>query len=305
MTSWKLGVNTGFAAKRWPEPLEWAKVVREQLNLGLVQLSLDLVDIDVPDELLRSQADGVLTACREYDLQLDSTFTGLAAYSANLLLDPRREIRSRWEDWFRRVTTFTAWAGGRFTGGHVGAFTVSDWSKGEARQARWQELKATLSRLAEHARLTGLDGLYVEGMAVAREPSTMDQMEDLLAGADDSHVPITLCLDVGHQCVPGTEGPERDPYAWLEHFRGRLGCLHVQQSDAEYDRHWPFTEKCNAQGRIDPPRVLDVLDAPAPDEVKLFLEIASPFEEDDDQVLSELAESVHCWERATDSRTAS
>jgi D-erythrulose 1-phosphate 3-epimerase len=300
MSTWRLGVNTCFAVKRWPEPLEWARIVREELNLDLAQLCLDLVDVHVPDEALKSQAADVRDACKEYDLQLDSTFTGLAAYSANVLLDPRREVRSRWEEWFRRVMTFTAWAGGRFTGGHVGAFTVSDWNRADVRQAGWRELKTTLARLAEHAKVAGLGGLYVEGMAVAREPSVMSQMEDLLAAGDESHAPIALCLDVGHQCVRGTDGQERDPYAWLERFRSRVGCLHVQQSDAEYDHHWPFTERFNSAGRIDPARILDVLGVSAPGEVKLFLEIISPFEEEDDQVLADLVQSARCWQTAID-----
>ncbi len=39
----QLGINTCFAVKRWPRPVDWAPIVREQLGLGHVQLSLDLV----------------------------------------------------------------------------------------------------------------------------------------------------------------------------------------------------------------------------------------------------------------------
>ena len=84
MTNWRLGINTCFAVKRWPEPTEWARIVREEWGLDLVQHSLDLVDIEGPDDLLRSEAKEVREACERYDLTLDSTFTGLAAYSSNL-----------------------------------------------------------------------------------------------------------------------------------------------------------------------------------------------------------------------------
>ena len=39
-----LGINTCFALKRWPRPADWASVVRNDLGLDLVELSLDLVE---------------------------------------------------------------------------------------------------------------------------------------------------------------------------------------------------------------------------------------------------------------------
>src|SRR5437870_2514312 len=162
MTDYALGINTCFAVKRWPRPQEWARVVREDLDLDLVQHSLDLVSLDGPASLRRRQA--------------------------------------------------------------------------------------------------GLEARYVENLAAAREPSTMEGIQRLLRPGDDRHVPVALCLDVGHQCVPGTSGPERDPYAWLERMGSRAPVVHLQQSDAKGDRHWPFTAQANRAGRIDPDRVLVALD---------------------------------------------
>ena len=39
-----LGINTCFAVKRWPRPADWASVVRDDLGLDLVELSLDLLE---------------------------------------------------------------------------------------------------------------------------------------------------------------------------------------------------------------------------------------------------------------------
>ena len=234
----------------------------------------------------------------EYDLTLDSTFTGLIAYSTNMLLDPREDIRTLWWHWFRRVLRFTSAAGARFTGGHVGAFTASDWADPHLRDTRWRELKAILNALAAEAKRLELQGIYIESMAAAREPSTTSQLEELLEPGDEERVPLLLCLDLGHQCVPHTSGEERDPYAWLQHFRSRLGCIHLQQSDAANDHHWPFTDHFNALGRIDPARVLETLDTNDAQPTKLFLEIVPPFEQDDETVLADLVESVRCWQTA-------
>ncbi len=46
MTTYRLGINTCFAVKRWPQPERWATLVRDEFGLDLVQHSLDLVDLD-------------------------------------------------------------------------------------------------------------------------------------------------------------------------------------------------------------------------------------------------------------------
>ena len=62
--------------------------MRDELGLDLVQHSLDLVDLDAPAGEVTGQADRVRAACAAAGLTLHSTFTGLAAYSSNLLLHP-------------------------------------------------------------------------------------------------------------------------------------------------------------------------------------------------------------------------
>jgi hypothetical protein len=227
-----------------------------------------------------------------------STFTGLAAYSSNFLLDPDVAVRQQAEAWYRSAIAFTAMAGGRATGGHVGAYSVTEWRDGSRRREREQDLVTSLQTLAAEARTAGLSELYVENLAAAREPSTMEGVARLLTDGDASHVPIKLCLDVGHQCVLGTTGAERDPYAWLERMGSKAPVVQLQQSDAEGDHHWPFTAALNARGRIDADRVLAALDRSGAGEVFLILEVIPPFEQDDDQVLDDMVASAAYWRDA-------
>ena len=296
--NFRLGVNTCFAVKRWPRPEDWARIVRDDLGLDLVQHSLDLVDLDGDPEWAKAQAFELAERCAEFDLRLHSTFTGLAAYSSSLLLHPDERARRQAEKWYRRAIDFTATAGAPATGGHVGAYSVPDWLDSERRAGLASDLRAAFRRLASYARSAGLDTLYVENMAAAREPSTMDAVAGLLNGGDDRHAAIALCLDVGHQCVPGTSGAERDPYAWLERFGGSAALVQVQQSDAEGDHHWPFTPETNRRGRIVAGEVLDVLSRVADGTVELFLEVIPPFEADDETVRREIVESVRYWRDA-------
>ena len=302
MTRYTLGVNNCFAVKRWPEPDAWATIVRDAMGMDVVQHSLDLVELAGPPALWRGQAQRVKDTCARFGLTLHSSFTGLAAYSSNFLLDPDIALRQQAEAWYRSAIAFTAAAGGHATGGHVGAFSVTEWRDAKRRRGREQDLIDSLRRLAAEARTAGLTELYVENLAAAREPSTMDGVARLLTNGDASHVPIKLCLDVGHQCVPGTSGAERDPYAWLERLGSKAPVVQLQQSDAEGDHHWPFTPALNARGRIDADRVLAALDRSGADEVFLILEVIPPFEQDDDQVLDDMVASARYWRDALSRR---
>lgn len=292
----RLGINNCFAVKRWPRVEDWGPIVRDRLGLRLVQHSLDLVDLGVDDpRTVRRQVVGL-------ELELHSVFTGLAAYSSNLLLHPAPESRAAAEAWYRTAIAWTAAAGGTAVGGHVGAFSVVDWRDPAARRERWSDLRASLERLAREARTAGLDHLVVENLAAAREPSTMAMIRELVTDGDAERAPIRLCLDVGHMCVPGTTGPERDPYAWLATV-GRLATMvQLQQSDAAGDHHWPFTSARNAEGRIDADRTIDALGEGGVESGLLLLEVIPPFEQPDEEVLADLVASVDYWQAALDRR---
>jgi hypothetical protein len=292
----ELGIDNCFAVKRWPRTADWGPIIRDTLGLKLVQHTFDLVDLaaDDPAALQRDVA--------SHDLVLHSTFTGLAAYSANLLLHPEPAARTAAEAWYRTAIAWTAAAGGTATGGHIGAYSVADWTDHRARHARWSELQASLGRLAEDAMAAGLDHLLVENLAAAREPSTMSMIRDLMTDGDDRHVPIRLCLDVGHMCVPGTTGADRDPYAWLTGMGSLATVVQLQQSDARGDHHWPFTAARNLEGRIDADRVIDALGEGGVDHCAMVLEVIPPFEQPDDEVLDDLRASVDYWREGMDRR---
>ena len=292
----RLGINTCFAVKRWPRPEDWGPVVRERLGLRLVQHSFDLV---VPSVHGAAETRSRIVA---QGLELHSSFTGLAAYSENLLLHPEQTARYAAEAWFGWAIGWTANAGGIATGGHVGAFSVADWSDPAARRERWGQLQASLDALAGFARQKGLEYLVVENLAAAREPSTMAMVREVLTDGDAGRVPVRLCLDVGHMCVPGSTGDDRDPYAWLRELGREAPVIQLQQSDAGGDHHWPFTAARNAEGRIDADRVIDALGEGGVETSALVLEIIPAFEQPDDEVLDDLAASVDYWREALDRR---
>jgi len=299
----ELGINTCFAVKRWPLPSDWAPIIRDRLHLSLVEHSLDLVDLADPS-IATDQAAAVTSAADHFDLTVRSTFTGLAAYSSNLLLSPDAAVRAGAMAWFRRAIAFSERAGAVATGGHVGAFSVTDWHDAELRTERWEWLRAALHDLAAEAYARGQRALLVENLAAAREPSTMAMVRDLLAEPDGDHAAVRLALDVGHMCVSGTAGDDRDPYAWLRELGRAAFEVQLQQSDAEGDHHWPFTPEANRRGRIDADRVIDALGEGGVEELALILEVMPAFEQEDGSVLDDLAASVDYWLEALARRGA-
>ncbi len=294
----RLGINNCFAVKRWPRPADWAAVVREELGLDLVELSLDLIEeTGRPDERQRA-ADETRAALDRYGLTAPTVFTGLRAYSLNLLLHPDADQRRRALDWYLGVIDLTARLGARAAGGHVGAMSTADWDDTGRRAVRWAGLRRDLAELAAAARAAGLDYLMIENLASHREPSTIAGLSDLLTEGDETRVPVRLCLDVGHQCVPGTSGQDRDPYAWLAHFGRGLPEVQLQQTDGLGDHHWPFSTEHDETGLIEPGRVLDTLADAGAEDVMAMFEVIPPFEADDRQVLADLRESVRRWAAA-------
>jgi hypothetical protein len=294
----QLGINTCFAVKRWPRPEDWAPVVRDELGLRIVQHSFDLADLTAGPDRVAAQAAALRRAVDASGLVLHSTFTGLAAYSANLLLAPEAVERDAAESWFRSAIGFTAEVGALATGGHVGCFSVPDWHDPARRAELWSGLQAAFRRLAADARTAGLEYLVVENLAVAREPSTMAMIRDLLDDGADDRTPVRLCLDLGHMCVPGTGGADRDPYAWLRELGTSAPMIQLQQSDAEGDHHWPFTAEKNAIGRISADRVIEALGEGGVEQSVLLLEVIPPFEQDEGEVVDELQASVEYWREA-------
>ena len=290
----RLGINNCFAVKRWPRPDDWAAIVAG-LGLDTVELSLDLLDgPDTPAGRDRL-AEQTRAALVRHGLRAGTVFTGLAAYSLNLLMHPDAEYRAAARRWYREAIYLTAQLGATAVGGHVGTLSVPDAADPATRAGRWAGLRENLAGLAAYADQCGLDHLLVENLVTDREPSTMALVEDILTERTVAHAPIQLCVDLGHPFVSGGSAKDCDPYAWLEHFGPRVAEVQLQQSDGLADHHWPFTAEHNAGGRVDPGRVLDTLAAAGADDVPLILEVIPAFEADDAQVISDLRASVQVW----------
>jgi sugar phosphate isomerase/epimerase len=285
------GVNLSFCVKRWITPELWAPLVGEDLGLDLVQFSFDLVDPMWPDDLLETLASDIRRQAGANGLTLHSAFIGLAHYTFNQLLHPEPRARDMAEAWLKRAYRFAAKAGITRVGGPLGA-VASRRDGREAQQiaaADYEDLISRMHRLAGAAKAEGLAELYVEPTPMRREwPWTVEQALKMADDVEGAAVPWKFCLDWGHGTFEPLYGRYRAGMAdWYAALGDRIGAIHLQQTDFQWDRHWDFTEA----GRVDPAAAAALQRANGLAAAPVFLEVFYPFERDDASVLDAVKRS--------------
>ena len=96
-----LGINTGFAVNRYSEPEVWTDIVGGQLGIRAVQVTADILNPDLPVEILSNHTSRIVKGLEHHGSQVTSTFTG-ALTRVNHLAHPDPEIRRHWVKWFCR-----------------------------------------------------------------------------------------------------------------------------------------------------------------------------------------------------------
>ncbi|BBY66461.1 apurinic/apyrimidinic endonuclease family protein [Mycolicibacterium helvum] len=297
-----LGINTCFAVKRWPEPRDWARIAKEDLGLDVVQLSIDLLPVGFDPAPALAYAKRARQAAEEYDLEIHSLFTGLAAYSSGLLLSDDPGDRAAAYNWYEQMVAVTVAAGARGVGGHLGALSVG--AAADAHRARTliDDELAAMRKLADTAQAAGLDHLQFENLAVTREYGhSIDEahaVEDALA---DTAIPWRLCLDLGHPAALDSETPSGHIDNWIRETWRHTPVVQLQQSPRGADHHGPFTAATQAAGTVDATVVVDQLRQSWTGDVYLFFEIIHAHEHPDDAVLADLRDSVATWRAALSS----
>ncbi len=293
----QLGINTCFAVKRWPEASEWTEIVGCKLDLDLAQFSFDLVDPRVRPSVRARKSLEAKQAAADHGVKIHSTFTGLGAYSFNLLMHPDVGMRSDALDWYEQAVHMTAEMGADGTGGHVASMSYNDYGN-KARRAHLLDcLTESLQHLSRIAHDLGQKFVLWEPMPVPREPpcNIADAKSLYRKVNKGAAVPIYFCMDTGHQCAYSECDKDLDTFQWIKDIGPMSPVMHVQQTDGKMDRHWPFTPEFNSKGLIKAEKLIEAIEASGASEVVLMLEIIHAFEEKEDRVLEDLEKSVAYW----------
>lgn len=297
MAKLRLGINTCFAVKRWPEANEWAEIVGGKLDLDLAQFSFDLVDPRVRVSVRTKKSIEAKEAAKKNGVEIHSTFTGLGAYSFNLLMHPDVGMRSDALDWYEQAVYMTKDMGASGTGGHVASMSYADYRNEARRNYLLDSLIESLQHLSRIAADLGQKFLLWEPMPVPREPpcNIADAKFLFKRVNEGASVPIKFCMDTGHQCAYSERDKDVDTYEWVRQIGPMSPVMHIQQTDGKLDNHWPFTPEFNERGVIKAEKLIDAIDESGAGEVDLVLEIIHAFEEREEKVLEDLLASVAYW----------
>ncbi|MHB0857280.1 MAG: sugar phosphate isomerase/epimerase family protein [Anaerolineae bacterium] len=293
MTSFTLGINTGFATNRFPEPETWARIVAGELGLASVQLVADLLNPFWPQEVIEAEVARVQQATARYGVGIHSLMTSTFT-RVNHLLYPYPELRYAYSEWFKRFADLAVRLGARAVGSHFGILSVRDANDPVRRGERLAEATELWQGLSHHARAIGLEFIYFETMSIPRElGNTIACTRELLAQVNaDAGVPMYLCLDMGHAPHPD----ERDACLWARALGAQARIVHLHQTEADHSRHWPFTPEYNAVGIVEPASILQSLVDGGAEDIFLAFEIAHrESHEQDDRVVPDLKASAAYW----------
>ncbi len=289
-----LGINLSFAVKRWVEPQVWAQMVRETLNLNLVQFTYDLLDPWWPEASRRPMTAEVRKAAADWGLQIESAFSGLANYCFDGLLHPDAAGRRASFEWWKRAFDVAAEVGAKASGGPLGGMSVADASDPARREQRYQDLLEAVIELSASAKAAGLERLQVECTPLAREiPYTVEQGKRFMNDLDGRcAVSVKLLVDIGHALYQPLYGPGAKMPEWLNGLGKSIGAFHLQNTDFQSDSHWGWPD---SRGLFDLAGFANEVRAAGLEHVPAFLEIIYPFELADEAVLKNITSSVlHC-----------
>jgi sugar phosphate isomerase/epimerase len=288
-----IGINLCFAVKRYLEPEAWARFVREELDLTMVQFTFDLADPWWPDRERGEIVGKIRAAANSWGLTIHSAFVGLAHYVPGGLLDPDPTARRIAETWWHRAVDMAAALGVSAVGGPLGAMSVQDAANPAHAERRYGELLASLDSIGEHVRRNGLDHLLIEPTPIRREiPHTVEQCHRLATDLTGLGVPFGFALDTGHTVHEPLYGPQASAAEWIDGLGGHIRLVHLDNTDRQGDPHWGWPHPL---GRFDVAAFARQLQGSGLADLPVVLEVYPRFEDDDDEVRAVLISSVdHC-----------
>ena len=301
-----LGINTGFAANRFPEPDDWIGIVADELGLDTVQFTADLLNPFLPQDVVAREVEKIQSLCEKKGVRIQTTFTS-AFTRVNHVLHPDPALRRVWLDWLKKFLRLSRDLGAEGAGSHFGIMTVRDNARAAIRAQRLEQGIGAWRELAAFGASIGLAYLMFEPMSIPREvaqtiPATREILDRCSAGFA---IPMRLCLDVDHGDLESPDPRDTDPHAWIRAFGTVTPCIHIKQSLRDKGGHYPFTPEYNAQGKIVPEEILHTMRASGIETCTLLLEISHrerwPY---DYAVVSDLKQSVAYWRPAIEAANA-
>lgn len=293
----KLGLNLSFAVKRWMEPERLAAMVKHDFGVDHVQFTWDLINPWWPQEYREILAGKFHDAFMKEGVEIDSTFSGLAAYSYGQLLAPDELERKAAFVFFKRAIDMTRELGAEVMGTAVGALSYDDARNSKRREERYRELLEYLRGLAVYGKEKGLKEIHVEATPLFTEiPHSPAVSVKMMKDLEGTQIPIRLLIDWGHALYKPLLKDEADIEHWFCSCATYIGAIHLQQTDGEWDRHWDFTKK----GIVTPELIKRATSNAGLDNITQYLEVCTATEDDDDNVYDRMKRTMNYLHKELD-----
>ena len=213
---------------------------------------------------------------------------------------PDADVRRHYVNWFKTLADIAGAVGAESMGSQFAIFTQKDYDDTQRREELTDIVIGCWAEVAEHAKAAGLKFVFWEPMSVGREfGHTIAECRTFntrLAAAGMA-IPFRMIVDIDHGDVTSTNPDDTDPYAWAAAFPVESPIIHVKQSSANKGGHWPFTAQHNKDGRIQPQKLIDVVQGSGGTDTEICMELSfREREPTDSNVVEMIRESVAYWE---------
>jgi len=293
-----LAVNTNPFVNRFAEPEELIAVLAGEIGIGHVQLVHEFINPSWDTSTIRRLTDRMSKSAQSRSVKITSLMTGPYG-RLNHFGHPDADVRAYYVGWFKTMANIAADLGAPAIGTQFAILTYRDQDDIARRDAIMKVALTCWHDVAEHAKKCGLTYLFWEPMSVAREIGhTIAACHELQRWIDPHNLPIPFkpMVDIDHGDVTSPDPRDVDPYAWAQEFATQSPIIHIKQSSMNKGGHWPFTAQYNADGKINPYRLLDTIRQGGGHDNELCLELAFREREPTDRaVISALRESVAYW----------
>jgi len=306
MTTFELIGNNGFTTEDYPQPEIWARVLADA-GLKRFEYFIDHLEPGLFARVIEDESEfwqATAGAIAERGLTVFSAATARISYIQNMLNHPYADMRAVAMDWSKRFVDLALKLGAPYVSGHYDCISRPDVT-GNFAAARARQIEGVIE-LSHYAAERGLECIFLEQMHRKQLiPYTIRGGQEILDEINArSAIPVRMHVDTGHAAHvrddPEHTDEDKDPYAWLaaQYTDNRLLLVHVQQTDDQASRHWPFTDEYNARGIIDAGRAIRAIESSSVAHAVLALEILYPRGTDIGEISDGITASADYWRDA-------
>jgi hypothetical protein len=302
-----LSLNTNPLVNRFADPDDLVDAVAAGIGIRDLQLTHEFVNPGWPAATITAMTRRFRRALTRSGVRVTSGMTGPYG-RLNHFGHPDRDVRRYYVDWFKTFADIWAELGARSIGGQFAILTHRDHADPVRREEMIDIALDCWGEVAEHGRAAGLSYVFWEPMSVGREfGHTIEACRVLQARIDAAGLalPLEMMVDIDHGDVTSPDPADVDPYAWAEAFPTRSPIIHVKQSTMNKGGHWPFTAAYNANGRIQPEKLIAAVRRGGGVDNEICLELSfREREPTDSTVVAAIRESVDYWDGHLDTGRA-